>query len=254
MRMVRFLAIVMIGLMLGSCDLIDSAFGPTHRYILKADGEAENEDAGTSADYTCLIEASLPVLNHRMSRMGVTTHSAKLIGSDKLSIETSGLVDREALAAVLAKRGTLAIKPVVQSRLYEAGTFEELPPGTFVASTVDGRETMLLPQQGGIGGNHITNATMIFDPDTNEPAVAIQFDAVGAEKFGQITSERVGLQLAAILDGQVIFAPVVTQPILNGSVQIEGGFSAEDAARLAVILDSGPMPVAFEIIEERSLK
>lgn len=53
-------------------------------------------------------------------------------------------------------------------------------------------------------------------------------------------------QVAIILDGQVISAPVVQTPDFNGSVQITGDFTEKEARDLAKILQFGAVPVRFD--------
>ncbi len=54
-------------------------------------------------------------------------------------------------------------------------------------------------------------------------------------------------QLAIVLDGEVISAPVVEQPsFAGGDVQISGSFSEREARDLAKILQFGAVPVKFE--------
>ena len=54
-------------------------------------------------------------------------------------------------------------------------------------------------------------------------------------------------QLAIVLDGEVISAPVVEQPsFAGGNVQISGDFSESEARDLAKILQFGAVPVKFE--------
>lgn len=53
-------------------------------------------------------------------------------------------------------------------------------------------------------------------------------------------------QVAIVLDGEVISAPVVQTPDFNGSVQITGDFSEKEARDLAKILQFGAVPVRFD--------
>lgn len=53
-------------------------------------------------------------------------------------------------------------------------------------------------------------------------------------------------QIAIVLDGKVISAPVVQTPQFNGSVQISGDFTEAEAADLAKILQFGAVPVQFD--------
>ena len=53
-------------------------------------------------------------------------------------------------------------------------------------------------------------------------------------------------RLAIELDGEVVSAPSVNQPSFNGSVQITGSFSENEAKNLARVLKSGSLPVKME--------
>jgi protein-export membrane protein SecD len=56
-----------------------------------------------------------------------------------------------------------------------------------------------------------------------------------------------------VLDGHVISAPVIREPILTGSGQISGNFGVEEANTLSVLLRSGALPASLQVIEERSV-
>jgi preprotein translocase subunit SecD len=54
-----------------------------------------------------------------------------------------------------------------------------------------------------------------------------------------------------VLDNEVITAPVIREPILQGSGQISGSFTVESANDLAILLRAGALPAPLTIIEER---
>ncbi len=62
-----------------------------------------------------------------------------------------------------------------------------------------------------------------------------------------------GLPFAIILDGKVVSAPVIREPILGGSGQISGNFTVAEASDLAVTLRSGALPAKLTVIEERTV-
>ena len=92
-----------------------------------------------------------------------------------------------------------------------------------------------------------------FDQRTSEPVVSFRFDGKGAQRFGQATQQNVGRLFAIILDNQVISAPQIREPILGGSGQISGNFTAQSANDLAVLLRAGALPATLNIIEERTV-
>ncbi len=103
---------------------------------------------------------------------------------------------------------------------------------------------------GGIRGDMLTNAQQSFNQQTNEPVVNITFDSQGARKFADLTSENVNKPFAIILDGKVLSAPNINEPILGGTAQISGSFTVESANELAISLRSGALPVDLTVIQE----
>ena len=68
-----------------------------------------------------------------------------------------------------------------------------------------------------------------------------------------MTQQNTGKLFAIILDGKVISAPQINEPILGGSSQISGSFTVESANQLAIALNSGALPVNLKVVEERSV-
>ena len=92
-----------------------------------------------------------------------------------------------------------------------------------------------------------------MDTQNNQTIVSFTLDRVGAKRFGKATSTGIGKQLAIVLDGKIISAPVVRDTIASGSGQISGGFTFQSATDLALLLRSGALPAPLEIIEERTV-
>src|SRR5690606_17299599 len=63
-------------------------------------------------------------------------------------------------------------------------------------------------------------------------------------------SENIGKQFAIVLDGKVLSAPVIREPIIGGAGQIEGGLSITEASSLAALLRAGALPVPLTIVQE----
>lgn len=53
--------------------------------------------------------------------------------------------------------------------------------------------------------------------------ISLNLTKADGEVFGDWTSEHIGEQLAMVVDGEVIFAPQIANPITGGKVQIAGG-------------------------------
>jgi len=89
--------------------------------------------------------------------------------------------------------------------------------------------------------------------DAGEPYVSLTFNNEGARKFGDLTERNVGKNLAIVLDGNVHSAPVIRERIPSGQAQISGGFTAEEARDLAIVLRAGALPAPVQILEERTV-
>lgn len=83
--------------------------------------------------------------------------------------------------------------------------------------------------------------------------VSLQFDGEGGKQFGDLTAAHVNEQLAIMLDGKVVSAPVLKAAIYGGSAQISGGSMGETESRnLASVLEN-PLQTPVKILEERSV-
>jgi preprotein translocase subunit SecD len=100
-----------------------------------------------------------------------------------------------------------------------------------------------------ITGADFVKATAQYVPDTSNQTVnpgwrvVFNLNKQGSKKFADVTSKLVNQRLAIILDGVVQSAPNVTEAITGGQGEITGNFTAQEAKNLAVVLNSGALPV-----------
>jgi preprotein translocase subunit SecD len=103
-----------------------------------------------------------------------------------------------------------------------------------------------------ISGDDLTDAQLSRDQN-QQPSVSITFNTAGGKKFARVTQENVNKRFAMILDGSVLSAPNIQEPILGGTASISGNFTTESATQLAIALRSGKLPVDLKVIEERTV-
>jgi|CXWL01.1.fsa_nt_gi preprotein translocase subunit SecD len=72
-----------------------------------------------------------------------------------------------------------------------------------------------------------------IDKTSASPVIVVELTSVDRERFGRITSDHVGERLAVIVDGFVVTAPIIVEPIRGGHLQFSGDFNLEEAAELA---------------------
>jgi protein-export membrane protein SecD len=119
------------------------------------------------------------------------------------------------------------------------------------ADPSDGMQEYVLRRRIEVSGEDLVDAQPTFQD--GQPVVSFRFDASGARKFGKVTTENVGQLFAIVLDGKVISAPRIREPITQGSGIISGNFTVESANELAVLLRAGALPAPMTVIEERSV-
>ncbi len=102
-----------------------------------------------------------------------------------------------------------------------------------------------------VTGDTLTDAQPSFQD--GHPIVSFSFDSQGARRFAETTRDNVGRQLAIVLDGKVISAPVIRSAILGGNGIIEGGFTVQSASDLALLLRAGALPAPMTVLEERTV-
>ena len=115
-----------------------------------------------------------------------------------------------------------------------------LAPADLVGTDIESA-TAGLPQQGAGGWQ-----------------VDLQMTTDGAKRFADSTTKLSALespndQFAIVLDGVVISAPSVNEPILGGSAVISGSFTADEARALAQVLKYGALPVGLEVDEVQQI-
>jgi len=98
-----------------------------------------------------------------------------------------------------------------------------------------------------VTGDMIRDASVDFRQDTGEPHVSLAFKPEGTRAFADITTANVNKRFAIVLDERVMSAPVINEPITNGSASITLGGSNRSAQRreatdLVAVLRAGALP------------
>ena len=128
------------------------------------------------------------------------------------------------------------------------------PPESEILYSVDDPPVpYLIERRVVVAGENLVDAQPGFDQRTNEPIVTFRFDTSGARRFATATQQNVGRPFAIVLDGEVISAPVIREPILGGTGPISGDFTVEAVNDLAILLRAGALPAPLTILEERTV-
>jgi len=107
----------------------------------------------------------------------------------------------------------------------------------------------LVKKVAAVTGQDLRNARPSVD-ENNRPAVSFTLSNDGGRKFGKVSGENIGRQLAIILDHRVQSAPTLESRI-NSEGRISGSFTPEEVQNLSLILRSGALPAEMTYLEER---
>ena len=240
------------------------------------DGAAVEDDS---------VERLLAVIRNRIDQYGVTEPVIQRSGKDRVLVDLPGVEDPQAAVDLIGQTAQLEFRPVrsvsakvpaaPQRKNYDDDASFEAAQGRWQAAKdeVTASETkmkeeaksevgsLVAQDEAGtayrlgptaVSGNELQDAKTNYD-NLGRAVVSLQFNSQGKELFDKATAENVGKQLAIVLDGQVISAPVVQERISGGQAQISGRFTPQDAQRLAIMLRAGALPVPVEILENRSV-
>jgi preprotein translocase subunit SecD len=125
------------------------------------------------------------------------------------------------------------------------------PTKPLVACNQDGTEKYILGPSF-LEGTEIAGAQAQQNTNGVGWVVSLTFEALGAQVWGEYTTNNVGKLVAFTLDGEVVSAPKINQPIF-GATQIEGQFNQADAEQLAGVLRYGSLPLSFESSEAQTV-
>jgi protein-export membrane protein SecD len=107
----------------------------------------------------------------------------------------------------------------------------------------------------GLTGDDLLRAFASQHSASGIPVVNLEFKDRGTRIFGELTEEIVGTNesIAIFLDDEELISPVVQAVITTGTATISGGFTLERARDIALLLESGRLPVPIELIQERDI-
>ncbi|WP_343344000.1 protein translocase subunit SecD [Sphingomicrobium sp. XHP0239] len=212
------------------------------------------------------VTVARDVVRRRIDPSGTREVTVRTQGENRVLVQVPGVEDPEALKDLIGQTARLEFKlvnyeanptNVSQGRApvgSEIFPYPDAPAGIpFVGyGNEDGIPRIALERRTIVSGDQLTDAQQSFD-ENGQPVVSITFNTQGARRFGRVTQENTGEPFAMVLDGNVLSAPNINEPILGGQAQISGNFTVDSAGDLAIALSSGKLPVKLNVVEERTV-
>jgi protein-export membrane protein SecD len=202
---------------------------------------------------------SVETLRKRIDPDGTKEVTIQPQGGRRIIVQVPGETD----PAKIIKAGSTAAKLTFHlvDESVSPGDIEmgRIPPGSKLLKETRGsgpsaqEYPIVIKERAVITGDMLEKARGEFSSETNLPVIAFTFNAQGARRFADLTRDNVGRRFAAVLDGKVVTAPNIIQPILGGTGVITGNFTIEEANETAVLLNSGALFVPLKAEEQRTV-
>jgi preprotein translocase subunit SecD len=204
---------------------------------------------------TTTMSQSIEIIRRRIDETGTREPTIQRQGVDRILIQLPGVKDPERIKNLLGRTAKLTLH-LLDKKTAAMIKDNKAPVGAMIVPSDDPSSVVpffVVRKRVMISGDRLNNAQATYSSDTGQWIVNFKFDSVGARKFSKITTNNVNKRLVIVLDGKVISAPVIREPILGGSGQISGKFNAQTANDLALLLRAGALPAPLTILEERSV-
>jgi preprotein translocase subunit SecD len=174
------------------------------------------------------METIRTIIENRVNANGVAEPVVQTIGDDRITVELPDVTDPEAIRKLIGSTGQLVFVPTGTNSPAKDSLIDPTLPALFSGDQVDG-----------------SKVAPGFDQTTGERTVVFELKSDGAKKFGDYSKANVGQYFAIVLDGRVVSAPVIREPITDGRGQISGSFTTAEQQLLVNTLKFGALPLAL---------
>ncbi len=188
------------------------------------------------------LNQSIEIVRRRIDDVGTKEPTILQRGEKRILVELPGLKDPERIKNLLGKTAQLNFRLISDNEEFGVDKL-----------TSEIGEELNVSKRIVMSGENLIDAQPNFNNQSNQPVVSFTLDRLGAQKFGRTTTDNVGKRLAIVLDGKIVSAPSINEPITSGSGIISGNFSVQEATDLALLLRSGALPTPLSIVEERTV-
>ena len=183
----------------------------------------------TMENYDSLLEGTVSALRSRLTNSGFTEANVSIQGRDRILVEIPDVDDPEEVAKIIGTPAHLEFRD---------------PNGNVVFE-----------------GNQIKQANVVWeDENQTRCAVGFELNSEGAKAFADATEEFLGQTISIYLDDELVSSPRVNSVIPGGSGIITYGDNSanqqetyEWATNLAMLIQSGALPMDIEEVETRAI-
>lgn len=212
------------------------------------------------------------ILEKRIDILGVIDAYVGVKGTDELIVELPGFTDEAEARKLLQTTARLEFRYAKDTRnqrmpgvRYELDPTEDeagnevvrlrdmndpKDPGRTIKETDPEYAKIIETWPMIIAGGELRRAT-VQATGMGPPSIALDLTSEGKDKFATATSKYIEQNIAIILDGRIISAPVVRSGNLRDPI-IEGNYTPASATQFAKLLTAGALPVS--LVEEQIMR
>ncbi len=210
------------------------------------------------------LQKAVSTIRRRVDALGVTEPTIQEHGQGdyEILVQLPGVDEPDRVKEIIQRTAMLELKLVAggpfssrDAALAARGGI--LPPDTDLLRTSPGSSRAANPEWYIV--NRISAVTGADLSSANPsrsvngfPSVGFTLTRDGATRFGRVTGQNVGQQLAIVLDGQIQTAPRIDGQIFERG-EITGRFTEQETADLALVLREGALPASITYLEERTV-
>lgn len=199
---------------------------------------------------SAVVDQSIEIIGRRVNETGINEPTIQRQGQDRILVQLPGIGNPQRIIDLIGQTAQMTFH-LVDLSASAIGNGPAPAGSKRLPSLNEEGLSYVIKNRIMVSGENLEDAQATFQQ--GQPVVSIRFNGLGGKQFGKVTTENVGKPFAIVLDGKVISAPRINEPILGGSAIISGGFAIEGAQDLALLLRAGALPAPLNILEQRSV-
>jgi preprotein translocase subunit SecD len=212
------------------------------------------------------LNKAADIVRNRVNALGLSEPVVAPQGNSRILVQLPGETDQARVLQIIGSTAQLQFREVTQliqpgdpsydstqvttvdpsdTQAYQA--LKDQPITLLYSDPKSGQDVKVVMGPTRLTGDIIANADAAVDT-SKAGGYKIDFTLTGdaTPQFGALTQELLNKQLAIVLDYKVESYPTVNSAITNGSGEITGSFTREQAKDLALVLKMGALPIEFK--------
>jgi preprotein translocase subunit SecD len=198
-------------------------------------------------------EAAVRTLTWRVRELGVEAALIQSLGEGRILVVLPGIKNFERLRHMMPSRAKLKFQIVDRST--DSCSAPAAPNENLDQLIYRLTVTPVFVKRAVIAsGEDLLAVAAIKDIHTGEPAVALRFSPRAASRMAKASVDNIGKQIAIAFDNELIDAPIIREPLIDGAIQLSGGLNIQQAREWETLLGAGMLPAPMTVMETQVIE